>query len=210
MILSIEHHKTFVIEGTEEEVRLLVKSCRIWYKDYQGQLLCESLFKGKDQSFPTGFLKKVLEKLKKRKVEFKLEDKRTFPGPKLNFNRKVAQLPLWDHQVKALDAMEKNNTGIISSITGSGKSVMILEAFLAKRVKTLILVPTITIQKQLYKDFCASLGQKNVSMKAPKKIFIPTQQADKNAVNQGPKKMGFGYLDSFKKDEPVSKKKSRI
>lgn len=203
MKLSINHHKTFVVDGTEEEVRKLVKCLRIWYKDYQGQLLCVSLFKGKDQSFPTGYLDKVLEKLKKRSVEVTIEDKRIYPSPHLFFNRKIACPELWENQVKALDAIEKNSTGIISSITGSGKSLILLEAFLAKRVKTLIIVPSITIQKQLYNDFSKVIGHKFVSMKAPKKIEIQGQES----LHSSQKKLGSGYVDQSGLTSNSQKKK---
>jgi superfamily II DNA or RNA helicase len=227
MDFTIKHNKTYVSDADDEEMNKLQKVLRIWYKDHMQNLLLFNLFEKKELAFPTGYLSTVLKKLKKRNVEPTLIDKRTYIGPIYSFSKKdkaVKEQKLWDHQVEALDAIDKNPTGIISAVTGAGKSKIIIETFHLKKVKTLIIVPSTTIQKQLYSDFCESIGKKHVSIKAPKLYKPPTQQYEeqkpKNKFGSGyvssmygdsksattKKKLGSGYLDD---QEPFEKKEKK-
>jgi superfamily II DNA or RNA helicase len=118
MKLTIQHNKTYVSEASKDDVFKLVKSLRIWFKDFQGNLQCVSLFKGKDQAFPTGYLETVLKKLEKRGIVPQLEDKRKYPAGHLVFTKKNNFPKLWDHQEEALVALDKEPTGIVSSLMG--------------------------------------------------------------------------------------------
>ena len=82
----------------------------------------------------------------------------------------------------------------------TGKSRAIFEIFLQKRVKTLILVPTTTIQKQLYKDFCEGIGSKFVSMKTPK-FFGQNQEIEEPAA----KTLGSSYLQDLGQQQTGTK-----
>lgn len=168
MEMKVFNNKVFVTCSTEQEFVDLKKVLRIWFKDRFGNLRNHILLNFKEKSFPTGYLDIALKKLEKKKIIPTILDNRSLTNPHLFFKKKANSLTLWDHQKAALLEIEKEPCGIIESATGSGKSLVILETFLQKRVKTLIVVPTITIQKALYELFCNSIGKKNVSIIAPK------------------------------------------
>lgn len=197
MRLSVEHHKTILIESTEAEKLELVRANRVWYTDYQQKLQCFGLFQYKDSSFSTGYLDTVLKKLEKKGIKPEVVDTRKYIGPYLSFQKKNTSPPLWDNQVRLQKAIEANNTGIVSSFTGSGKSVSMLEAFMYRRVKTLIIVPSITIQKQLFKTFSDAIGSKLVTMKAPKFFTSAPANTSGTVPVEIKKKMGSDYAASF-------------
>ena len=207
MILTIKHNKTYITDASDEDLSKISKFLRIWYQDHMQQLHCFNLFQKKEKAFPTGYLSTILKKLKKRNVIPTVVDERKYPAPLYAFSKKdkkVKQHELWEHQTLALDAIDKNPTGIISAVTGSGKSAIIVETFHLKKVKTLIIVPSTTIQKQLYADFCNSIGKKHVSMKAPKRYKVDTIPE----AEQPKSKFGSSYISSMygeKSDAPKKK-----
>jgi superfamily II DNA or RNA helicase len=208
MDLRVEHNKTYISNATDDELQKTTKALRIWYQDHLNNLLLFNLYNKKEMSFPTGYLGTVLKKIRKRSVTPIVTDNRRYVGPQYSFSKKDAAdiKPLWEHQTGAIEAIDKNPTGIISSATGSGKSRILLEAFHLKKVKTLIIVPSTTIQKQLYKDFSDSIGKKNVSIKAPK-LYKPKVY---EVEDSSPSRLGSSYLDSLKShssSKDVQKKK---
>lgn len=224
MDFNVFNNKVYYSVDNNEEFLLLKKALRIWYRDRFGGLKNHILLNFREKSFPTGYLSTVLEKLEKKSVIPKITDNRQVTSPHLFFKKKGSLPPLWDHQEEALKKIESNNVGVIESATGSGKSRIILETFLQKRVKTLIIVPTTTIQKSMKDLFISEIGIKNVSIKTPKTDFIrPKLETlkknnigssffeDKSEIspsNKEKKKTGSSYFDDLSegnKNDPEEK-----
>ena len=200
MEMKVYNHKVFVSCENDEELSSLKKSLRIWFRDRFGQLQNHILLNFKEKSFPAGYFDVVIEKLNKKKIFPKVQDLRSPAGPHLFFKKKSHGFDLWDHQKEALDKISSENFGIIESATGSGKSLIILETFLQKRVKTLIIVPTITIQKNIAELFIKAIGKKNVSTLVPKDYsFLNFNENKKPGV-------GNSYLG----DNKIENKKNKI
>lgn len=170
--IELHHHKAFIKEySTQQELETLREKLRFFIRNFlpiQGkQYTVENLLSDKDFSFPSGYTT-VLEKiLKSKDIELEIDDKRTYPAPFLNLKAHIELPPLFETQVEALAAITKNNIGIIASATGSGKSRIILETLMMRRVKTLILVPTEDIKMNLYELYKEVLGAAYVSDVAP-------------------------------------------
>src|SRR5690606_20971574 len=58
--------------------------------------------------------------------------------------------------------------GIIASATGSGKTRLIEEIVLLRKVKTLVIVPSISVRTGVYNDLVKAFGRRFVSTKYPK------------------------------------------
>jgi len=99
----------------------------------------------KKGNFPTGLLHRVREYLVLS--QYIITDIRKKPTNRLSQQLKTVKP--YESQSKALESAIKHHRGIISMPTGTGKSLVI--AMLAARlnVKTLIIVPSIEIKKQL-------------------------------------------------------------
>lgn len=108
--------------------------------------------------FPTGLLYKVKNSLEK----YDMEDHRKSPSPSPPSSRGgVAHLQdkAYDWQRDALLETAYNHRGTISAPTGTGKAFLI--ALIASRlnVKTLAIVPTVELKKQLSESLIEALGR---------------------------------------------------
>jgi superfamily II DNA or RNA helicase len=169
----IEHHKTFIEEANADEIKSVKQSLRIWQDFFQRnspqKFKYVSLYYSFDKSFPTGFLEEVKKKLTKKAVQFEIVDSRIYKqqNQKLEINPDFLE-DLWENQEQAIEAIKKNEVGLISSPTGTGKTRIIANTIEIRKVKTLVIVPTTSIQKQMYKTLVAAFGSKNVSIDPPK------------------------------------------
>ena len=91
MKFTIYHNKVYYSVLTDEEYESLKKSLRIWYRDHRGGLRNHILIDFRDKSFPSGYLDSVISKLKKNKIFPIIDDKRTYPAPKINYKRRGRQ-----------------------------------------------------------------------------------------------------------------------
>lgn len=99
--------------------------------------------------FPTGLACRLLEFLAQSKIDLKVTDGRKIPKKGKLFNINLGSVRPYLDQIKAVDAAHERQRGGIIMPTGTGKSLVI--ALIASRlqVKTLIVVPTLEIKKQL-------------------------------------------------------------
>lgn len=110
-------------------------------------------------NFPTGLLRRVMGHL--RMIgEYELGDFRNKPisGSRVNLPDLSQSVVLDTAQQDAVLATVKRHQGIISMPTGSGKSLVI--AIIASRlnVRTLVVVPSLEIKKQLQESIKSVLG----------------------------------------------------
>lgn len=101
--------------------------------------------------FPTGLLDRVYDYL----VEFSVSHTSGRPRyPRASYaSWHPLSLPIkpYDAQIHAINAVKQYHRGILSMPTGTGKSFVIAMIIDCLRVKTLVIVPTLEIKKQLTK-----------------------------------------------------------
>lgn len=104
--------------------------------------------------FPTGLLSQVKVFLKTAAIAVYIADNRLQAGHegRLAFKNKVNP---YKWQLEALDFAEACHQGTISACTGSGKSLLIALIAQSFNVRTLVVVPTREIKKQLTEAFLA-------------------------------------------------------
>lgn len=106
---------------------------------------------GKKGDFPTGLLHRVADWVfAEAKLDLKVSDKRKRPAlapsvPALEFQTP----PLYPAQIKAVTNAKLRERGTISMPTGSGKSRVIEMIAKSYGLKTLVVVPSLEIKKQL-------------------------------------------------------------
>ena len=109
--------------------------------------------------FPTGLLVKVEGFFKSNTIAYRIDDKRTLPRPSgSTFELNLGARKPYKDQLSALDAAVKHGRGIISMPTGSGKSVVIALIAHHFKLRTLIVVPSLEIKRQLQADLLSILG----------------------------------------------------
>jgi superfamily II DNA or RNA helicase len=166
------NHKIFFKNASETEKEFLDKKLKFFSPKFgfgfEKKFTVTSILNKKEKSFPAAYLSRILSKLEKEKIKYKVEDCRQMPLGRFNFMLRNTLPELWVTQKEALEAIKTHNVGVISSATGSGKSRLILETVLDKNCKTLIVVPTENIRDQLVDFFEDYIGDKNVTTKAPK------------------------------------------
>lgn len=98
--------------------------------------------------FPTGLLHRVLLYVVNASIAYEIVDLRVRPsvGPKTSL---IGDKELYEAQEKALSAARKSHRGVVSMVTGSGKSLVIASIIAELGVKTLVIVPTLEIKTQL-------------------------------------------------------------
>lgn len=106
--------------------------------------------------FPTGLLKRVMKVLGVGLCT----DKRKQPKQCMSLSLKTTLSPYKD-QTLAVEAALKNHRGIIAMPTGVGKSLVIALIAARLNVKTLVIVPSLEIKKQLTLSLLEALGSKH-------------------------------------------------
>lgn len=124
----------------------------------------DQLYTEDSMTFPIGYSKVLFLKLKENKFQYKVEDLRKY---NYHLNKPNILNPisfeLHDTQKEAFNKISVNNTGIVASATGTGKSILILKTILLRGGNCLIITPTDNIKKQLTELFQSHLNPKIVS-----------------------------------------------
>lgn len=115
--------------------------------------------------FPTGLLYIVLEYFTSAKKELKIVDTRIRPQMPLKPIYTLSSIPTpYPEQIAAVEAIKAFGRGIVSAPTGTGKSLIIALAINALQVRTLVVVPTLELKRQLSefleKIFDTKVGKK--------------------------------------------------
>lgn len=107
--------------------------------------------------FPTGLLGRVYKFLVGCKIEVDVKDIRNKPPTPYEILPKL-KVSLYKWQIEATKAADMNHRGIISAATGTGKSLAMINIIAYLGLKTLIVVPTLEIKRQLTETIDKLLG----------------------------------------------------
>ena len=86
--------------------------------------------------------------------------------------RKIAEMRLYSHQVKAIEALRKGDNLVLKSGTGSGKTEAWFLRAALDHVKTLAIYPTLALandQLNRLREYCSALGLKVMALDAVKR-----------------------------------------
>lgn len=131
--------------------------------------------------FPTGLLPILQEYFKSAK--YTTIDLRAQPSGMANLPVPKPSFTPYDDQIRAAIAACKHHRGIISMPTGTGKSMVIRLIASSLKVKTLVIVPTVELKKQLSEDLS------NLP-------WVTVENIDSNALNS-PTSYDCLILDEF-------------
>lgn len=104
--------------------------------------------------FPTGLLARVKAFL----GDVPITDARVVPTSTVNLELKLGNIIPYHAQLLAMDAVITNPRGILSMPTGTGKSLVIALLLHTHQVRTLIIVPTLELKRQLTESLTALFG----------------------------------------------------
>lgn len=99
--------------------------------------------------FPTGLLYLVEEYLQRTKLSVRKEDRRRRPEAITDAFELRLDLSPYPEQLEAPKACKREGRGIVVAPTGVGKSVIVALIINELRVKTLVVVPTLELKRQL-------------------------------------------------------------
>ena len=112
-------------------------------------------------TFPTGLLHRVENHLKKSNIIYTLKDHRTCPKAQESiFTLSLVHSPYPD-QINAVKACIERGRGFIQMPTGTGKSITMALLVHALQRRTLIVVPTLELKRQLRQTFTELFGSLN-------------------------------------------------
>lgn len=102
--------------------------------------------------FPTGLLPLFYAFTQSNNSVFKIIDNRREPRPLVEFPAPSFRVALYKEQIEAAEAARALKRGIISMPTGTGKSKVIELIISLLKVKTLVVVPSLELKKQLWES----------------------------------------------------------
>jgi superfamily II DNA or RNA helicase len=117
---------------------------------------------GRKGDFPTGLLPRVLDWVVTENLEFEAQDLRIIPEClTTHLTMSLPHKPYQEQENAALACLNSNR-GIVSAPTGSGKSVIIALIIEKLQVKTLVIVPSLELKKQLSSSLKSVFGDDTV------------------------------------------------
>lgn len=121
-------------------------------------------------SFPTGLLYITKEYLHLLKVTYALDDTRTRPTPTPSLFDLSLSFEPYPEQIAAAQAVKDYSRGIIVAPTGVGKSVICSLIINKLQVRTLVVVPSLELKRQLTEGLKEAFGSDKVGKGKP--IFV--------------------------------------
>lgn len=115
----------------------------------------KNLYNIKNQSFPTGLLRRAIVTLSNFGYKVDIIDERTVPTGK---PLKLHGVTLRDYQEEAVDELVSKTRGLLMAGTGSGKTVVIAGVLAKLGLKSLIVVPTTILLSQTAERLGNMLG----------------------------------------------------
>lgn len=112
--------------------------------------------------FPAGLLYLVEEWLVKNDLSYLREDKRIVPKIDFNFFEMKLKVTPYPEQESAAEACLENHRGIVVAPTGFGKSIIAALIINSLKVRTLLVVPTLELKRQLTESLKQYFGDDKV------------------------------------------------
>ena len=110
--------------------------------------------------FPTGLINIVLKYFNEIKIKYKILDSRTQPKTKELFQINSETLhPLRKYQSDIVEKALKDKRGVIESATGTGKTRILIELIHRISLKTLVIVPSISLLDQTKSALKKAFGE---------------------------------------------------
>jgi superfamily II DNA or RNA helicase len=185
LTLNVFNSKVELVSNDEDELSRAKNLLNIYWTDPRDKTKFFKVYLGKGNFFPSGYLSQFEKKAKVKKLNYQIEDHTsdTVQHQNLKFNSPFESKP---HQEKALLAIQQYKTGIISSPTASGKSLMMAHTIADKFTTSLVIVPTTTIRDELVDSYREWFGSKNVTSDIPVKPWAPrlTKKNDSDEENE--------------------------
>lgn len=164
----------------------------------------------KNNMFPTGLLNIAIEAMNALQAPYNIEDLRECPGQTAILRWYNAP---WDpryYQNEMIEIGLKAGRGVFEAAVGSGKSLVM--AYLIKEIScnSLIIVPSVALSGQLFRDFSEWFGSGSVELldaqkirktKRPKAISIVTVQSLGSLVKTGEFAEFAKHIDAVFVDE---------
>jgi superfamily II DNA or RNA helicase len=122
--------------------------------------------------FPSGLLSIVRRWAREEKINYDWTSTRVIPTDYVPFNLDLKQTP-YAWQTEAADLVLKCHRGGIVATTGSGKTVLMALIAARLHVRTLIVVPSLEIQKQVQESLEAIFGKMSETQLAVVNIDSP-------------------------------------
>jgi superfamily II DNA or RNA helicase len=111
------------------------------------------MFDTKTGRFPSGLLERIVRGLNERGIPYEVKRTFNYPAPKLQLNPKFTFIPS-DDQIKAVEALDRSNTGIAKCPTGFGKTSYVAAKLISQKgVKALFLANQRVLINDAKKDF---------------------------------------------------------
>jgi superfamily II DNA or RNA helicase len=104
---------------------------------------------GKTGIFPSGLLSKVKAWLKGQAVEYKVVSLNTRPKASPGLHKLRMQVTPYPEQTAIVEACFRSSKGIVSAATGFGKSLTMMLLIQKMQMRTLIIVPNLSLKQQL-------------------------------------------------------------
>lgn len=133
--------------------------------------------------FPTGLLHQVIDYLKNKNINFQITDQRIKPKSKSTLNFSSRNIPpLRKYQEIIVSKAIEDCRGVIESATGTGKTRILIELINRLNLKTLVIVPSLSILEQTKNQLINSFGKTKVggienSSNKQKQIVISNYQS---------------------------------
>ena len=167
----------------------------------------KNLYNLKNQSFPTGLLKRAIVTLANSGYKVNVIDERKVPSGK---SLKLHGVTLRDYQEEAVDELVSKTRGLLMAGTGSGKTVVIAGVLAKLGVKTLVIVPTTVLLSQtaerLGNMLNAPVGMIGDGIHCTEKITVATYQSLTDSENT----KGSKYDTATGKWKKVTKKQITV
>ena len=168
--LLIDNSFTHVISTDERALVLIEDVCTITYEYFTRTRFSPRAtrnqrnlyyFSRDEPFFPAGWTGKVTKALSRHDLPFEIEDIRKKPK-KINLTILALPNDPWEHQKDALLSIEENERGIVQVPTRGGKTLIMALTIASFDVKTIIMVPNITLLEQEYEVFAKVFGADRV------------------------------------------------
>jgi superfamily II DNA or RNA helicase len=112
--------------------------------------------------FPTGLAHQVVDYLKTKGHKVVAQDYRVRPNAHSYFPRLNAPLTPRYYQTESLEVSKTKSRGVFKICTGGGKSFTSAMIIADKKVRTLMVVPNLSLKDQLLKDYISWFGKASV------------------------------------------------